>query len=134
MKDQQSASLFAGARRELTEKQARRIDALVRGYENRNAHNGVTEVYIENLLVNATFAHVVIRTRRTDCDPYSPRAVVCAEGGCFFVGQKGGTKMVSTYRLGQSARDHSDAAMARELKSILWDSRNERVVAKETAS
>lgn len=52
---------------------------------------------------------MTVRVKRIDCEPYSPRAVLCGDGGHFFIGPRGKVEVVSTYRVGDSGEREKQA-------------------------
>ena len=49
------------------------------------------------------FISLTVRADRTDCEPYSPRAVLCNDGGYFFIGPRGKITVNDSYRLEEKA-------------------------------
>jgi hypothetical protein len=75
--------------------QRRAIKRVIRFYRERNAYTGCTSVRIELNTESRFFVSLVVTTRRSDCEKYSPRQVVCAERAHVFVGKRGGLKVAS---------------------------------------
>jgi len=46
-----------------------------------------------------SFVSVTVKVERTDCEPFSPRAVLCADGGHFLIGRRGKIKVGSTHKV-----------------------------------
>lgn len=63
---------------------------IVRFYKERNDYTGCTSVRIEITKPFGTFVCFNVRTRRSDCGKYSPRAVVCENYAAGTIGPRGG--------------------------------------------
>lgn len=78
--------------RELKPRQRRKLVRLVRWYRERNAYSGVTSVRFELVDYYGT-TWITLRTRRSDCGKYSPRAIVCEQYLHARIGPRGGVKV-----------------------------------------
>ena len=79
------------------------IIRVIRYYKSRNAYNGVTSVRVE-LEDYDYFISLMLTTRRSDCEKYSPRQVVCEQSAHIHIGKRGGIK-VKRARNGLSIND-----------------------------
>ena len=78
--------------RELTPRQRRKVRRLVRWYRERNAYSGVTSVRFELYTYEdyCRLAWITLKTWRSDCGKYSPRAIVCEQYLHAMIGPRGG--------------------------------------------
>lgn len=87
--------------RELNPRQRRKVRQVVRWYRERNAYSGVTSIRIELINLGGLIS-MTLRTWRSDCGKYSPRAIVCEQYLHAIIGPRGGIK-VYTARSGLSS-------------------------------
>lgn len=80
--------------RDLNPSQRRALRRIVDFYRERNSYSGCTSVRFA-LDACGRSVSVIVKTRRSDCDRYSPRAVICEERAHFFIGQRGGIRIAS---------------------------------------
>lgn len=78
--------------RELNPRQRRKLGHVVRWYRERNAYNGVTSIRFELVDYFGTI-WITLKTRRSDCGHYSPRAIVCEQYLHARIGPRGGLKI-----------------------------------------
>lgn len=78
--------------RELNPRQRRKVEHVVGWYRERNAYNGVTSIRFELVDYEGT-TWITLRTRRSDCGKYSPRAIVCEQYLHARIGPRGGVKV-----------------------------------------
>lgn len=79
----------------ITPAQRRRIISAIRYYRSSNRYTGVTSVRVQVNTEYSAFVSVVIETRRSDCDRYSPRQVICRQRMHAMIGRRGGMKIAS---------------------------------------
>ena len=85
----------------ITKSQRRALNRIIRFYRREN-NDGVTSVRISFPDANEDIAKygfffVCVKTRRSDCDKYSPRAILCEQSAMFKVGKRGGLKVMTAY-------------------------------------
>jgi len=78
--------------RDLNPRQRRKVRSIVRWYRERNAYNGVTSIRFILTDYNGT-TWIRLKTRRSDCGKYSPRALVCEEYLHARIGPRGGVRV-----------------------------------------
>jgi hypothetical protein len=90
----------------LNSRQQRAIDRVLNYFnndvrlcpENYSITHEVNVLYGKALTLN-------VNVKRIDCDEFSPRAILCQDGGQFFIGARGAITVSSTHRiLGDKAR------------------------------
>jgi hypothetical protein len=79
---------------DLNQRERRGLRAVVRFVRNREAYNGVTSVRFEMTRCDY-FVAVTLKTRRSDCGSYSPRALMCDNRIVFYIGPRGGLTIKS---------------------------------------
>jgi len=79
---------------QLTPPQRRAVKRIVRFYKDRNQYTGCTSIRIE-LDDHQYFATLYIKTHRSDCGRYSPRALMCDQYAGFHIGPRGGLKVTT---------------------------------------
>lgn len=75
--------------KDLTPTQRKRINRIIRYFRNDERYNGVTSVRVE---ISKTYAYaisLVVRTRRSDCERSSPRAVYSERYTHFIITRRG---------------------------------------------
>jgi hypothetical protein len=72
-----------------TDLQRRALNRIIRFYRDRNSYDGVTSVRCTFNNEYESFVSVTVETRRSDCDKYSPRAVICAQRAHIMVTRRG---------------------------------------------
>ena len=80
--------------RQIKPAQRRALKRIVRFVRDHQAFGGVTSVRFE-LTDCDYFVAVVIKTRRSDCGKYSPRAILCEFRSQIFIGPRGGLTVKS---------------------------------------
>lgn len=92
----------------INKQQQRAIDRVL-AYYKRHVIGAQESVYSMEHQIEHGAWHIslVVRVTRTDCDPYSPRAVFCNDGGHFMIGKRGRIQVASSYKL--SSPDRRDA-------------------------
>lgn len=80
--------------RELTKGARRALKRVVRVYKEMENYNGVTSVRFGLVDYSGT-TYAVITTRRSDCQKYSPRSVLCSRRAHIRIGTRGGLKVLS---------------------------------------
>lgn len=82
--------------RELNNLQRKSLRKILRFYRERNDYSGCTSVRFE---LTRPFSHnfysLTVRTRRSDCDRNSVRAMACKQYGHFHIGPRGAIKVHS---------------------------------------
>ena len=94
--------------RELTKGQRRKVAWIVKWYRERESYNGVTSIRF-NLVKfdDSKLAFMTLKTRRSDCGKYSPRAIICERSLHAMLGPRGGTKVISAeWGIGNSEKSH----------------------------
>ena len=76
----------------LKPRQRRKLAHVVRWYKKENAYSGVTSIRFELLRYGST-TWITLRTRRSDCGKYSPRAIICEQYLHAMIGPRGGIKV-----------------------------------------
>ena len=79
----------------LTPSQRRAVGRILAHYRESTAYSGCTSVRYKLRRIARRVVSVEFTTRRSDCDPYSPRAIVCEESGQFFIGPRGAIEVAS---------------------------------------
>jgi hypothetical protein len=89
----------------MTTAQRQAINRVVRFYRERNRYTGCTSVRVE--LKPATYGTwITVRTRRSDCDQYSPRASACSQYGHLLITKRGAIRIYSAEHAHRSERSH----------------------------
>lgn len=78
--------------RELNPRQRRRVRTIVRWYREQNRYSGVTSVRFELVDYFGTI-WITLKTWRSDCGKYSPRAVFCEQYLHARIGPRGGVRV-----------------------------------------
>lgn len=74
-----------------TQSQRRKLRLILRFYRERNSYNEVTSVRLKiPKEPRYSFISVSVTTRRSDCSPNSPRAILCEQTAHFMVTKRGG--------------------------------------------
>lgn len=77
----------------------------VTSLENHDGNQPV-RISVEEVKEFPSFISVVISYKRTDCEEYSPRMVLCSGGYHFFIYKGGRTKIVSDHSVGAKPANH----------------------------
>jgi hypothetical protein len=93
----------------INKQQQRAIDRVL-GYYERHVIGAEKSVYsMEHQIENGAWhISLVVRVTRTDCEPASPRAIFCNDGGHFMIGKRGRIQVCSSYALKDPARREAD--------------------------
>ena len=99
--------------RQLNPRQRRKVRQVVRWYRERNAYSGVTSIRFKLYGYEDydKIAWITLRTWRSDCGKYSPRAIVCEQYFHAMIGPRGGLKI-------HTARSGMKSEVTRVRKSI----------------
>ncbi len=95
--------------RELNPRQRRKVRQAIRWYRERENYNGVTSIRFELYKYDDfdRLAWISLRTRRSDCGQYSPRAIVCERTMFAMIGPRGGLKIYrAEWGIGNSELTH----------------------------
>jgi hypothetical protein len=85
----------------INKSQQRAIDRIMRFYENSVSYDK-GNYHISSEIVPLGFEthlNMTVKVKRIDCDQYSPRAIICGDGGHFFIGPRGHIQVASSYQL-----------------------------------
>lgn len=93
--------------RDLNKSQRGAVSRILRFYRDHNDYSKVTSVRFE-LSQCGSCTFVLFDTRRSDCDKYSQRQVLCQQHGHFAIGVRGGIKVINA-RDGLTERRQSTA-------------------------
>ena len=92
--------------RDLNPRQRRKLGHIVRWYRSREAYNHVTSIRFE-LIDFSGMIWIHLRTRRSDCGQYSPRAILCERTLHALIGPRGGVKVSrAEWGIGNSEKTH----------------------------
>lgn len=81
--------------RSLNKSQRRAVRRIMRFIWNRNSHSDVTSARFELTRPFGSFLSMTVTTRRSDCEEYSERAVICEQRLHCMIGPRGGLKVCS---------------------------------------
>lgn len=90
----------------MTKSQRASIIRIIRYYRERNSYTGCTSVRVvaEDC---GSFISLSVETRRSDCEKYSQRQIVCNQSAHIFIGQRGGVDVKrATLGLGSHEEKH----------------------------
>lgn len=81
--------------RDINESQKRAVRRILQYYIQRNEYTHCTSVRFELVMTASSLLSIVVNTRRSDCQKYSPRQIICAQRLFAFIGIRGGIKVKS---------------------------------------
>ena len=76
----------------INKSQRNAINRIIRFYRKKEAYNKVTSIRIE-LDDSVGILSLVVRTKRSDCDQFSPRQLLCENYGHYLIGARGKIKV-----------------------------------------
>ena len=84
---------------------------LWRYYRDAESYSGCTSIRYKVEPLGAKGYAVVLETRRSDCDPASPRAIICHRYAQAFIGPRGGIKIaIARMGIGKGADEKAHVA------------------------
>lgn len=86
------------------------IIRIIRFYRERNRYNGVTSVRVETKDFDY-FISLTVTTRRSDCETFSHRAIVCEQSAHIFIGKRGGI----TVKRARNGLTHSESSYVQKM-------------------
>lgn len=78
--------------RALNKNQRNAVARIVEFYKDKESYNGVTSIRFEITRCD-DFVSMSLRTRRNDCEKFSPRQLLTGRSGQFFIGKRGGIRV-----------------------------------------
>lgn len=108
--------------RDLKPSQKNAVRRIVKFYKDRNDYNSVTSVRYDLVKCSSgdyNSIWLTVNTRRSDCEKYSPRAVICNQYGNFNIGKRGGIKVsIASNGIGDRDDEKKHVSFMLNAKSI----------------
>lgn len=107
-----NTTMTPAERRQLNPMQRRAINRVIRFFRQTEAYSGCTSVRIRLNPTNYRVVWMHVTTRRSDCERYSPRALLCSWDAFIQIGKRGAIRVHSA-RHGLTPSEHHVARMVR---------------------